>query len=53
MKRKKNKEKKTKRAFDDMDRDMDNLIDSMAYLNKGHNIRRSKDFLDDMYLLND
>lgn len=51
MKSKKNKEKKKKGVSNVLERDIDNLIDDMAYLDESHNIKRSKSFLDDMYLL--
>lgn len=45
-KKKKNKEKQEKPAKDIYD-----LIDELAYVNKNGNIRKSKRFLDDMYIL--
>lgn len=53
MKRKKNKIKRNNGGFDKAEKDIDNLIDDMAYLNESQNIRKSKDFLDNMYLLDD
>jgi hypothetical protein len=52
MKRKK-KIKKDKKMLDEQDINIDNLIDDMAYLNEGQNIKKSKNLLDNMYLLNE
>ena len=53
MKKKNNKIKGKKGIFKEMEKDIDNLIDDLAYANEGQSVRKSKDFLDDMYLLND
>ena len=51
MKRKKNTPKKKKGAFEEAERDINDLIDDIAYLDESQNIKKSKSFLDNIYLL--
>lgn len=51
MKRKKNTPKKMKGAFEEEERDINDLIDDIAYLDESQNIKKSKSFLDNIYLL--
>lgn len=50
-KNKKNNENKEK--LKKPKRDISDLIDELAYVNEKGNIRKSKKFLDDMYILNE
>lgn len=52
MKRKKKTSKEETKGLDEMERDIDGFIDDIAYLDERQNIKRSKSFLDNMYLLN-
>ncbi|WP_185147335.1 hypothetical protein [Chryseobacterium binzhouense] len=49
MKKKKNKKSKEKQHKPH--KKIDDLIDELAYVNEKENIRKSKKFLDDMYIL--
>lgn len=49
MKKKKNKENKVKQHKPH--KKIDELIDELAYVDERENIRKSKKFLDDMYIL--
>ena len=51
MKRKKNTPKKKKSGFEEAERDINDLIDDIAYLDESQNIKKSKSFLDNIYLL--
>lgn len=48
---KKKKKKKNKEKQEKPTKDIYDLIDELAYVNKNGNIRKSKRFLDDMYIL--
>lgn len=48
---KKRKKKKNKEKQEKPTKDIYDLIDELAYVNKNGNIRKSKRFLDDMYML--
>lgn len=52
MERKKKIIKKNKGIFDEATKDIDDLIDDIAYLDESQNIKKSKSFLDNMYLIN-
>ncbi|QQV01670.1 MULTISPECIES: hypothetical protein [Chryseobacterium] len=49
MKKKKNKKNKVKQHKPH--KKIDELIDELAYVDEKENIRKSKKFLDDMYIL--
>jgi hypothetical protein len=51
MKKEKKKKKKKKEKLQKSGRDISDLIDELAYANENENIRKSKRFLDDMYIL--
>ncbi|GAA5084396.1 hypothetical protein GCM10023210_04170 [Chryseobacterium ginsengisoli] len=46
-----NKENENIEKLQDPDQEISDLIDELAYLNENENIRKSKKFLDDMYIL--
>lgn len=50
-KKEKKKKKKYKEKLRKSAKDISDLIDELAYLNENENIRKSKKFLDDMYIL--
>ncbi len=52
MKRKKKATKEKKGVFDEQEKDIDDIIDDIAYLDERQNIKKSKSFLDNMYLIN-
>ncbi|UUC46533.1 hypothetical protein [Flavobacterium cerinum] len=52
MERKNKKIKKGKGIFNEAEKDIDDLIDDIAYLDESQNIKKSKSFLDNMYLIN-
>ena len=52
-KKEKKKKKKAKEKLQKPRKDIYDLIDELAYVNKNGNIRNSKRFLDDMYMLNE
>jgi hypothetical protein len=51
--KKEKKTQKSKKGFDKPKKDINDLIDDLAYLDEKQNIRKSKSFLDDMYLLDE
>jgi hypothetical protein len=51
MKKKKKKNKEKKEKLEKSGKDISDLIDELAYENENENIRKSKRFLDDMYIL--
>lgn len=54
MKKKKKKEKKEKKEkLHKSNKDISDLIDELAYADENENVRKSKKFLDDMYLLSE
>lgn len=52
MKQKNKITKRQKGVFDEPEKDIDDLIDDIAYLDESQNIKKSKRFLDNMYLIN-
>lgn len=50
-KKEKKKKKKNKEKSKKLVKDISALIDELAYVNENENIRKSKRFLDDMYML--
>ncbi|MDG4652603.1 hypothetical protein V2E39_23405 [Chryseobacterium arthrosphaerae] len=50
-KKEKKKKKKDKEKLQKPRRDINDLIEELAYLNENGNIRKSKRFLDAMYML--
>ncbi|UKB81180.1 hypothetical protein [Chryseobacterium sp. MEBOG07] len=50
-KKEKKKKKKDKEKLQKPRKDISDLIDELAYVNETGNIRKSKRFLDDMYML--
>lgn len=48
---KKDRKKKNKEKQQKPHKRIDDLIDELAYVNEKENIRKSKKFLDDMYIL--
>lgn len=52
-KKEKKKKKKNKEKWQKPSKDISDLIDELAYVNENENIRNSKRFLDDMYILNE
>lgn len=52
-KKKNKKNKETKEKLKKPKKDISDLIDELAYVNEKGNIRKSKKFLDDMYILDE
>lgn len=50
-KKKKKKSKEIKEKLRKPHKDINDLIDELAYVDEKSNIRKSKKFLDDMYIL--
>lgn len=50
-KKEKKKKKKDKEKLKKPAKDISALIDELAYVNENENIRKSKKFLDEMYIL--
>jgi len=50
-KKEKKKKKRNKEKLQEPRKDIYDLIDELAYVNKKGNIQKSKKFLDDLYIL--